>query len=88
MKPVTQKVLIKSSANCVAGRMRMDNGFSLVEILVGMVIGLFGIIIITQIFALAEGQKRTTTSGSDAQTNGNIALYSICLLYTSDAADE
>ena len=77
MKPVTQKVLIKSSADCVAGKMRMDNGFSLVEILVGMVIGLFGIIIITQIFALAEGQKRTTTSGSDAQTNGNIALYSI-----------
>jgi type IV pilus assembly protein PilW len=57
--------------------MRMDNGFSLVEIMVGMVIGLLGIIIITQIFALAEGQKRTTTSGSDAQTNGNIALYTI-----------
>jgi len=52
-------------------------GFSLVEILVGMVIGLLGIIIITQIFALAEGQKRTTTSGADAQTNGNIALYTI-----------
>ncbi len=54
-----------------------NKGFSLVEILVGMVIGLLGIIIITQIFALAEGQKRTTTSGSDAQTNGNIALYSV-----------
>src|SRR5713101_5014312 len=52
-------------------------GFSLVEILVGMVIGLLGIIIITQIFALAEGQKRTTTSGADAQTNGNIALFTI-----------
>ncbi len=77
MKPVTTKALIKSSADCVAGKMRMDSGFSLIEVMVGMVIGLFGIIIITQIFALAEGQKRTTTSGSDAQTNGNIALYSI-----------
>lgn len=77
MNHVTKKALIKSSADYVAGEMRMDNGFSLVEILVGMVIGLLGIIIITQIFALAEGQKRTTTSGADAQTNGNIALYSI-----------
>jgi len=77
MKPVTQNVLIKSYADCVAGNMRTDYGFSLVEIMVGLVIGLFGIIIITQIFALAEGQKRTTTSGADAQTNGNIALYSI-----------
>ena len=77
MNRMTKKALIKSSADCVAGKMRMDNGFSLVEIMVGMVIGLLGIIIITQIFALAEGQKRTTTSGADAQTNGNIALYSI-----------
>ena len=77
MKPVTEKFLIKSFADCAAGKMRMDKGFSLVEIMVGMVIGLFGVIIILQIFALAEGQKRTTTSGADAQTNGNIALYSI-----------
>ncbi|HVS27699.1 MAG TPA: PilW family protein [Burkholderiales bacterium] len=54
-----------------------NKGFSMVEILVGMVIGLLGVIIIMQIFALAEGQKRTTTSGSDAQTNGNISLYSV-----------
>ena len=54
-----------------------NKGFSMVEILVGMVIGLLGVIIIMQIFALAEGQKRTTTSGADAQTNGNIALYSV-----------
>ncbi|HUL40974.1 MAG TPA: PilW family protein [Burkholderiales bacterium] len=54
-----------------------NKGFSMVEILVGMVIGLLGVIIIMQIFALAEGQRRTTTSGADAQTNGNIALYTI-----------
>ena len=45
--------------------------------MVGMVIGLLGVIIIMQIFAVAEGQKRTTTSGADAQTNGNIALFTI-----------
>ena len=77
MRHVTKKPLIKPSADCAAGKMWMNKGFSLVEIMVGMVIGLLGIIIITQIFALAEGQKRTTTSGADAQTNGNIALYTI-----------
>ena len=58
-------------------RATYNAGFSLVEILVGMVIGLLGVIIIMQIFAVAEGQKRTTTSGADAQTNGNIALFTI-----------
>ncbi len=58
-------------------RVKRNAGFSLVEILVGMVIGLLGVIIIMQIFAVAEGQKRTTTSGADAQTNGNFALFTI-----------
>jgi type IV pilus assembly protein PilW len=52
-------------------------GFSLVEIMVGMAIGLLSTIIIMQVFSLFEGQKRTSTSGSDAQTNGGVALYTI-----------
>ncbi len=56
---------------------RRNAGFSLVEIMVGMVIGLISTIIVMQVFALFEGQKRTSTSGSDAQTNGGIALYTM-----------
>ena len=52
-------------------------GFSLVEIMVGMVIGMLGIIVMMQVFALAETQKRATTGGGDAQSNGAIALYGI-----------
>jgi type IV pilus assembly protein PilW len=52
-------------------------GFSLVEIMVGMVIALISTLIVMQVFAAFEGQKRTTTSGSDAQTNGGVALYTI-----------
>lgn len=52
-------------------------GFSLVEILVGLFIGLLATLVIMQTFSSFEGQKRTTTSGSDAQTNGALALYSI-----------
>ena len=52
-------------------------GFSLIEILVGMVMGLISMVIVMQVFASFEGQKRTTTSGSDAQTNGGVSLYTI-----------
>ena len=54
-----------------------SRGFSLVEIMVGMVIGMLGIIVMMQVFALAEGQKRATTGGGDAQNNGAIALYGV-----------
>ena len=56
---------------------RHSSGFSLVEILVGMVIGMIGIIVIMQVFTLFEGQKRTTGGGSEAQNTGAIALSSI-----------
>jgi len=52
-------------------------GFSLVEIMVGLVIGLLATIVIMQVFAVFEGQKRSTTGSADAQTNGSIALYTI-----------
>ncbi len=52
-------------------------GFSLVEILVGLVIGLLATMVIMQVFAVFEGQKRSTTGNADAQTNGSIALYNI-----------
>lgn len=49
-------------------------GFSLVEVMVAMVIGLLGILVMTQVFALFEGQRRTTSGGDDAITGGAIAL--------------
>ena len=61
-------------ASHLAGR---ANGFTLVEILVGLIIGLIGVLIIFQVFAVSEGQKRTTTSGSDAQQSGTFSLYTL-----------
>ncbi len=52
-----------------------SRGFSMVELMVAMLIGLLGMIIIFQVFEVSEGIKRTTTSGGDAQQNGAIALY-------------
>jgi len=50
-------------------------GFSLVEIMVAMVIGMFGIIVMVQVFALSEERKRSTTGGGDAMIEGVMALY-------------
>lgn len=54
-----------------------NRGIGLVELLVGMVIALLAMIVIMQVFAQSEGQKRTTNFGSDAQTNGAVALFTI-----------
>src|SRR5262245_2093506 len=52
-------------------------GFSMVELLVAMLIGMIGMVIIFQVFEVSEGIKRTTTSGGDAQQAGVIALYTM-----------
>lgn len=56
---------------------RRLHGFSMVELMVAMAIGLIGMIIIFQVFETAEGIKRTTTTGGDAQQNGILALYNM-----------
>ena len=50
-------------------------GFTLVEIMIGLLIGMIAIVVIMETFAVSEGYKRTSTSGSDAQVNGGVALY-------------
>ena len=52
-------------------------GFSLVEILVGLAIGMFATLVIMQVLSVFEAQRRTTSGSADAQTNGSIALYTI-----------
>lgn len=57
--------------------MRRASGFSLVELMVGVTIGLIGCVIIFQVFSVNEGYKRSTTGGADAQVAGALALYSL-----------
>lgn len=52
-------------------------GFSLVELMVGLVIGLLATLAIMQVFSAFEGQKRTTSGTADAQTSGSVALYTL-----------
>ncbi len=60
-----------------ARRSSHQSGFTLVELMVGMAIGLLASLAIVQVFSIFEIQKRSTMGSSDAQTNGSIALYTI-----------
>ena len=72
---------IKSNAmkqpNAIKVAHALQSGFSLIELMVGMVIGLLVTLVIMQVFSVFEGDKRTTMANADAQTNGNIALFGI-----------
>ncbi len=56
-------------------RLNRAAGSSLIEILVGLVIGLVAAIVILQMLALSEQRKRTTTSAGESQSDGVIAFY-------------
>jgi type IV pilus assembly protein PilW len=52
-----------------------QRGFGIVEIMVGVVIGLLALLIIYRGLALSEGYRRTTTAGGDAQSAGMISTF-------------
>jgi type IV pilus assembly protein PilW len=56
---------------------RCNRGFSLVELMVALVIGLVSTLAIVQVLAAAEGNRRGATGGSDAQVAGAVGLYSL-----------
>ena len=57
--------------------MRRARGFTLIELMVAVALGLLTTLVIAQVFLQSEGNKRTTTSGSDAQVTGALALYAL-----------
>ncbi len=68
-------MILKPHRSFVAGA--GQHGVTLVELMVGMVIGLLAVLVISQTLLVSEGQRRTTASGSDAQVNGALSLYAI-----------
>lgn len=54
-----------------------QRGFSLIELMVGLLVSMICLLAIMAAFAVYEGKKRTTTSGNDAQQNGSYALYAL-----------
>jgi len=69
------KPTVLGALNQAQRRAIRSGGFSLVELMVAMVIGMLGIVVMMQVFSVSEAQKRTTTSGDDAISSGAVSLY-------------
>ncbi|MCK6413673.1 MAG: PilW family protein [Azonexus sp.] len=54
-----------------------QQGLTLIELMVGVLIGMITTVVVFQAFSLNERQKRATTGSADAQTNGALALFSL-----------
>ncbi|WP_234197018.1 PilW family protein [Pseudacidovorax sp. NFM-22] len=57
------------------GRRSRLGGFSLVEIMVGILIGMFAVLVILQLLSSTSTQQRLAGSSGDAQINGAIASH-------------
>lgn len=58
-------------------RQRRQTGFTLIELMVGVLLGMLTILVIAQVMVISESRKRTATSGSDAQLSGALATYAV-----------
>ncbi len=54
-----------------------QSGFTLIELMVGAVLGMLTVIVIAQVLAESEGRRRTVATGSDAEVNGSLSLFSL-----------
>jgi len=61
----------------IGGRRTRARGVTLVELMVGLLLGMLTVLVISQVLAMSEGKKRTIATGSDAQVNGALALYTL-----------
>ncbi|MDE2607448.1 MAG: PilW family protein [Burkholderiales bacterium] len=57
-----------------AARARQQ-GFSLIEILIGLLIAMIGVVIMMEVLITSEARTRTTTSGTDAMSSGAVMLH-------------
>lgn len=56
---------------------RLARGVTLIELMIGLLLGLVVVLVTAQVLSFAEGQKRVTTGGADAQVNGALGLYTL-----------
>ena len=54
-----------------------NGGFSLLEIMIGLLVASISAVMILQVFLLFDAQRRTAMSGDDAQSTGAIGFYTL-----------
>src|SRR5689334_18336965 len=56
---------------------RLQRGISMVEILVGIAIGMIGVLIMFRVVSVWDARSRSSTSSGDAQVAGTLAMFAL-----------
>ena len=56
---------------------KTESGFTLIEVLVGLGIGLIGVVLMFRMVALWDTHSRSAIAGSDTQVSGTLAMFSL-----------
>ena len=56
---------------------RAQQGFTLIELMVGAALGMLTVIVIAQVLVQSESHRRIVAMGGDANVNGSLALFSL-----------
>ncbi|MDE2593607.1 MAG: PilW family protein [Burkholderiales bacterium] len=56
---------------------RSQGGFTLIELMIGAVLGMLTVIVIAQALISSEQSRRTISNGSNAELTGSLALYQL-----------
>ncbi|MBK6008486.1 PilW family protein [Ramlibacter ginsenosidimutans] len=54
---------------------RAEHGFSLIEVLIGLLIAMTGVVIMMEVLITSEQRSRTTSGGNDATSSGAVMLH-------------
>jgi len=52
-------------------------GFTLLELMIGVAIGMMAALVVANVLLVSEGQRRAITAGSDAQVSGALSLFTL-----------
>jgi type IV pilus assembly protein PilW len=61
----------------LGGSARRQSGVSLIELMVGLVVGLVCVLIIVQLHTLWDARKRSVSAGNDAQISGTLGAFAL-----------
>jgi type IV pilus assembly protein PilW len=56
---------------------RRDQGFTLIEVMVGLALSMLSMLIILQLFSVSDARKRMTTGAAEAQQTANVSVYQL-----------
>jgi type IV pilus assembly protein PilW len=68
---------MRTSHHTQPTRPAAERGFTLIELMVGVALGMLTVIVIAQVLAQSEARRRNVSMGGDADVNGSLSLFTL-----------